>query len=191
MNRKYNKTGSRMFASRRAVSPLIATVLLIAFAVALGAVVMNWGRGYVEDTANIARERSDAEVTCAAEVGVDIVEIDGLPQLCYNVTGGSSNDTLHFIAENRKEKTIERLQVRMFGDATRVPLTFDLDTQESNMSANEAKYMNVSFKGAASGGIGTLQQVRITPYIRAGGSTVACPSSSKTVTAIKTCDEIW
>lgn len=30
--------------SRRGLSPLIATVLLIAFAVALGVMVMNWGK---------------------------------------------------------------------------------------------------------------------------------------------------
>ena len=31
------------FSSKKGVSPLIATILLIAFAVALGSVVMNWG----------------------------------------------------------------------------------------------------------------------------------------------------
>ena len=35
---------SRFFNNKRGVSPLIATVLLISFAVALGAVVLNWGR---------------------------------------------------------------------------------------------------------------------------------------------------
>ena len=34
---------------KRGISPLIATVLLVAFAVALGAVVMNWAKG-VEET---------------------------------------------------------------------------------------------------------------------------------------------
>ena len=34
----------RIFLQKKGVSPLIATVLLISFAVALGAVVMNWGR---------------------------------------------------------------------------------------------------------------------------------------------------
>src|SRR3989344_5413410 len=31
------------FSSKKGVSPLIATILLIAFAVALGTVIMNWG----------------------------------------------------------------------------------------------------------------------------------------------------
>lgn len=35
--------------SRKAVSPLVATVLLIAFAVSLGAVVMNWTSGAIQN----------------------------------------------------------------------------------------------------------------------------------------------
>ncbi|MDP7623305.1 MAG: hypothetical protein QF436_04300, partial [Candidatus Woesearchaeota archaeon] len=34
----------RAKSNKRGVSPLIATVLLISFAVALGSVVLNWGR---------------------------------------------------------------------------------------------------------------------------------------------------
>jgi len=34
-----------LFKSKKAMSPLIATVLLIAFAVALGAMIMNWSAG--------------------------------------------------------------------------------------------------------------------------------------------------
>src|SRR5512137_3035476 len=99
----------RLFKTRKAVSPLIATVLLIAFAVALGAVVMNWGRGYVEDTANIARERSDTEVKCASEVDIQIVEIDSVPQVCYNETV-AGNYTVYFIVENKKTRNVEKIE---------------------------------------------------------------------------------
>jgi len=37
-----------MFRNKKAVSPLVATVILIGFAVTLGAVIMNLGRNYVE-----------------------------------------------------------------------------------------------------------------------------------------------
>jgi len=37
-----NGGSSRVFAGRRGMSPLIATVLLMAFAVALGGMIMNW-----------------------------------------------------------------------------------------------------------------------------------------------------
>ena len=56
-----------MKLNKKAVSPLIATVLLIAFAVALGAVVMNWGRSYVETTAKYAEEKSDIQILCSRD----------------------------------------------------------------------------------------------------------------------------
>jgi flagellin-like protein len=181
-----NSKTIRMFSSRKAVSPLIATVLLIAFAVALGAVVMNWGRGYVEDTANIARERSDTEVTCTTEVGMAIVEIDSVPQVCYNDTGGANN-TLEFIIENKKEKTIEKVQVRMIGATTRVPLIVDLG-DNSNMTTNTAKYLNISYVEAT---YGIPQQLKLTPYIKVGANEVGCAGNSVTETDIKPCSEIW
>lgn len=179
------KQYKRMFRSRKAVSPLIATVLLIAFAVALGAVVMNWGRGYVEDTANIARERSDIEVTCASEVNVKIVTIDSVPQICHNATSG--NTTMFFILENRQSKNVEKIQARLIGDATRVPYTVDLG-YASNLTTNQAKLLNFTYDD---GTYGAPMQIKLTPYIRVGGTEVACPSSSEIEINIKDCDVIW
>ena len=34
--------------NKRAISPLIATILLVLFALVLGAITMNWGKSYVE-----------------------------------------------------------------------------------------------------------------------------------------------
>ncbi|MBI2137962.1 hypothetical protein HYU13_00075 [Candidatus Woesearchaeota archaeon] len=36
------------FRGKRAVSPLVATLMLVIFAVAIGTVTMNWGKTYVE-----------------------------------------------------------------------------------------------------------------------------------------------
>jgi flagellin-like protein len=184
MMKAEERTG-RIFRSRKAVSPLIATVLLIAFAVALGAVVMNWGRGYVEDTANIARERSDTEVKCASEVDIDIVEIDGTPQVCYNDTGTEIN--VSFIVENKKAKDVEEISARVIGDATRVPLIVDLGP-DSNLTVNQAKYLSLKYNETD---YGFPQQLKLTPTIKVGGTDVACPSSSEIATNIKSCSEIW
>lgn len=34
--------------NRKALSPLIATLLLVVFAIVVGAITMSWGKGYVE-----------------------------------------------------------------------------------------------------------------------------------------------
>ena len=53
---------------KKAVSPLIATVLLIAFAVALGAIVMNWGESFVRTTQDTASEASEGKIECTMAV---------------------------------------------------------------------------------------------------------------------------
>lgn len=37
-----------MFKKKKSISPLVATIILLAFAVALGSVVMSWGKGLIE-----------------------------------------------------------------------------------------------------------------------------------------------
>lgn len=180
-----NKKMIGLKMKKKAVSPLIATVLLIAFAVALGAVVMNWGRGYVEDTANIARERSDTEVTCASDVGLAIVEIDSVPQVCYN--DSLTNTSVEFIVENKKTRNIEKIQARVIGDKTRVPYIQDLG-DNSNISKSTASFLNFTYAKAT---YGTPQQVKLTSYIKVGSNEVACAGNAVTVTNIKPCAEVW
>ncbi len=174
----------RIFKTKRAVSPLIATVLLIAFAVALGAVVMNWGRGYVEDTANIARERSDTEVKCASDVDIGIIDIDGTPQICQN----TSAQRVEFIVENRKATTVRELQVRLIGQKTRVPTNIKLGSQDTNLTANQARLVNVSFDYST---LGDITQVKITPVIRVAGQEVVCSQNAAILTNIKPCSEVY
>lgn len=197
--RRNNKTNhAKMFRSRKAVSPLIATVLLIAFAVALGAVVMNWGRGYVEDTANLARERSDAEVTCTAEVELQAVEIDNMPQVCWNKTSDDVTGYIYFILENPKEKEILSMELRLIGSDTRVPLTIANFSEESitdyytdetiKLGANEAQFMQVNYSYET---YGEPVQVKITPIIKAGGNIVACSYNAAVFTNLKPCSMVW
>src|SRR3989338_3340522 len=75
-------------AGKKGVSPLIATVLLIAFAVALGAVVMNWGRSFVQQQTAEAEKTTQTKLGCALKVNLKVAEIDNTPQACY---GGSAD----------------------------------------------------------------------------------------------------
>lgn len=52
-----------VFSSKKAMSPLIATVLLIAFAVALGAMIMNWSVGAEPDLTSDFAGCSKASLT--------------------------------------------------------------------------------------------------------------------------------
>ena len=57
---------------KKGMSPLVATVLLIAFAVALGAVVLNWGEEFVQEATAVGGEFAGA---CPAGcVSVDAIK---------------------------------------------------------------------------------------------------------------------
>jgi len=62
-------------SSKRGVSPLIATVLLIAFAVSLGAVVMNWTSASLSSSEeSFSGENSDI----CKDISIKILDSDGL-----------------------------------------------------------------------------------------------------------------
>ena len=44
-----------LFTQKRALTPLVATVLLVAFSVGLGALVMSWGEDYISEKAEFVQ----------------------------------------------------------------------------------------------------------------------------------------
>ena len=75
-----------IFRSKKGVSPLIATILLIAFAVALGSVVLNWGL-------NLNLGKTDR----CSNVEIKTRSID-VADVCYG--GAGPNAYINFIIDN-------------------------------------------------------------------------------------------
>jgi len=173
-----------MFRAKKGVSPLIATVLLIAFAVALGAVVMNWGRTYVEDTAALAREKSDTEIKCSSDVKLAFLEVKNIKRLCYEYTTVTK---LNFTIENTGKLDIVGLQVTVVGkkniNTTAIDLkAMNLTLQRSRFYRNESLEMS---------DLGIPEQIRIVPEIEVEGNRISCPSTALTEDVfLKKCSEL-
>lgn len=58
--------------NKKAISPLIATVLLIGFAVALAAVVMTWGGGFIRSTTESTEIQAETTLMCATKLNFDV-----------------------------------------------------------------------------------------------------------------------
>lgn len=176
--------------NKKAVSPLIATVLLIAFAVALGAVVMNWGRSYVESTAAYAEEKSDLQIVCSRDINLRFN--DNIQNyLCYNVTGDLENESdVYFIVENAGTIDIEELQVSLIGDAG--VHVVELDELNGTLDIGYVYRGNVSWTNGTDdpAGIGSIQEIKIVPSIKvkATGTPVKCAASPLRKTDIVECD---
>lgn len=172
----------KFLITKKAVSPLIATVLLIAFAVALGAVVMNWGRGYVEDTQDYARERSDAEVTCTTDINLDIVSVDLTDQVCYN---GTNPANVSMILENTAARDIESLNIRVIGTSSKVPVSVVLN--DSSLDSGSARLFTFDYNDSD---YGDISQIAVTPVIKLSGKDVVCSGNQLKMIGIKSCTEI-
>lgn len=167
--------------SRKGVSPLIATVLLIAFAVALGAVVMNWGRGYVVDTQNRVRETGETDVKCSSDVRLKIGKIANTLQFCYG--GGGSSGYVNVVVVNDGIVDIDSLRFSVIGA---LGVYTNNSVNATSLSQSEPKRINLSYDYSL---YGTIRQVRITPVINVGGVLKPCSGNAleKDTTEIINC----
>ena len=157
------------FANKKGVSPLIATVLLIAFAVALGAVIMNWGRGFVQDRTADVEETTEIETGCALDVQLKVSEISGVPQLCYG--GSSTEGYVEFTLDNQGRKDVEEIGI-VIGGAKSIYQNSTLNN--SLIIAGGAHYRNLSFNFDT---YGDVKYVRFIPKIKISGVTTSCSGS--------------
>ncbi len=136
-----------LLRSKKGLSPLIATVLLIAFAVALGAVVMNWGRAQLSTNS-------------CSKVNLDFERVNDIPQICREA-GGS----LDILVTNKGNVPITEMLVTVIGGAGEQSKTFTqalnaADTQQLTVDAPQS--------------IGFLRMIKIVPGIGQGDSKSFC-----------------
>ncbi|MBI2550038.1 hypothetical protein HYV83_02555 [Candidatus Woesearchaeota archaeon] len=166
---------------KRGVSPLIATVLLIAFAVALGAVVMNWGRSFVQQNIDQTEKVTQTKLGCSLRVSLKIAEIDSTPQLCYG--GGGEAGYLEMRLNNEDESNaIKGLSVSIGGERG----IYNNDTINTTIPVGLSAYLNMSYSYTT---YGKIKNVRIVPSILIGGVVTPCGGSplEKSASEIRNC----
>lgn len=140
-------------ANKKAVSPLIATVLLIAFAVSLGAVLLTYLTSLGE----------------CGSVSIEIPKLEDTPQICYN----SNTNKLDFTLENSGREDIDSLKLTLTG-ALNVE---NLDVDHAIPHA-ETEKISIDYKFLS---LGKIQQVKIIPVVIEDNEEVVCPTE-KTLT---------
>jgi len=145
---------------KKAVSPLIATVLLIAFAVSLGAVLLTYMTSLGE----------------CGSVSIEITTMDGNPQICYN----SNSNKLEFTIENSGREDVEYLKLSLTG-----ALNVDNVDVTRAIPRSETEKISVDYKMQY---LGRLQKLKIIPVVLEGNEEVICPSEkSLTIEGIPEC----
>ena len=177
MKNHHSKDKHDMFYAKKGISPLIATVLLIAFAVALGAVVMNWGRSYVEDTAANAERTSQTKVDCSLGVDIEIKEISDDPKICLD----TDEEEVVVYLVNRGSKVLEGIKTTIIG--TEEIIEFD-----NNVTIGKSAVKKFTF-AYDSDDSGSIEQIIFTPRIDVKGSQLSelCTDAELTSEEILSC----
>ncbi len=142
--------------STKGVSPLIATILLIAFAVALGSVIMNWGL-------NLSTQNSD-DPCQRVRLSLNLI---GGAEACYGNTGAQGY--VNFILENTGTTDISGVSIWMTGQkktelvdiVISIPrkTTFDRNNKETSFDFNA---------------VGNINQIQFIPKVQTPERTSIC-----------------
>ena len=95
--------------NKRGISPLIATVLIIGFTVALAAIIITWGTRFVTTTQESVGKQADVSVACSG-IDFDITE-------CKNTDGGQIGSYDFSLTSNTNQK-ITDLILRVYDGTT-------------------------------------------------------------------------
>jgi hypothetical protein len=146
-----------MLHSKKALSPLIAAVLLIVVVVGIGAVVTGIVRSLVSENQETIRGKS-GEMACSRDVAISVVRIDDEYQFC------KGSDYINAVLENTGTTDIDDFQVIImatsgfYNNDSLGPATF---------AVGAAGEFNATFSGITASDI---QQVKIVPKLKKSGS---------------------
>jgi len=132
-----------MKLNKKAITPLMATFLLVSFAIAVGVGVMNFGRAQVEESAE-----------CTVDVGLKFSVIGGNEQLCYD----TAKKEVKFTVENGVNVATTGLVVNVIG--TEKAETAELN--DAKISKAGTYVAHITYDSAVSG---LVQQIKISPKV--------------------------
>ena len=95
---------------KKGISPLIATVLILGFTVALAAIIMTWGTGFTKRMQTQTEETANIQVICATDVVFDIQSV------CKDTESG---DYKLLMSNDGKEDIVE-WRIRLYQDEATV-----------------------------------------------------------------------
>ena len=141
---------------RKALSPLIATALLIAFAVSLGVIIINIGIDSPED-----HEQPQTDACERTQIGLQ--ELADGDAICYDAQG----QRVRFLLKNTGEQTIEKIMLRA------IDSNQDVGEQEANaqLPPGGLGQFEIAYETSSPNNL----VASITPLVTEAGTHKACP----------------
>lgn len=147
--------------TKKAISPLIATVLILGFTVALAAIIMTWGTGFTKNIQKSTEETSNNQLKCALDVDFEIVNA------CV------SESTIKITLKNNKEKEIVKSKVVVYtSESSAETLAYDAITALA--------FGTNSITVTPTLAVAQIKKVEVIPTIKVESKEVVCSSNIAT-----------
>ena len=147
---------------KKGISTLIATVLILGFTVAIAAIIMVWGQGYISNIQKKAESTTNAQLACANDVLLDIVDVCNTNPTIFKVT-----------LKNDGTKTIDKVILRFY-EAPSTVKTYDT----ASYTPPGVGAFSIDSKTITVDGItGQVKLVEAIPVITIGSDQITCTSN--------------
>jgi len=161
-----------LFDTRKGITPLVATILLVAFSVGLGALVMSWGEEYIEEKAEFVQGTAEVRSGCDA-ASIDIIKIGGQPQACYG------SGVIQLWIDNGPDMDLFNIHARIVGEN-------DVEVIEQillrPLLKSNAVKVNIPYSP-----IGSIKQIKLTPKIWTEREIATCSQGAINVERMSSC----
>ena len=155
--------------NKKAISPLIATVLLIGFAISLAVIVIFWGRGLITGILEKEAPFSQGKLECETNTAIDIGDV-----ACYE----PENFLIKVEVKNEKNTNIQKFRANIYGGQ---------DSSFSTVSASSIdsfgkRILNFKYGSTI---IEPVERIEILPIILYENVEVTCASKKLDVVLIQ------
>ncbi len=151
--------------NKKAISPLISTILLILLAASLGGVVISWGK------ANYELNYESYSTNSCNDASLKVISFEGLQQVCIE------ENNLSFIIENNGGIDLIGVKISILNSN----YIFSKNIY-SPLSIAEIKKINVPYKDIAK-----IRKVIIVPIIKYAEKEIPCPIKEIELEKIREC----
>lgn len=149
---------------KRGLSPLIAVVLIIGFTVAIAAIIMTWGTGFVRGVQKTTEETAEKELTLAVEAMLDIRRAELI------------GNKIKLTVENTGSQEIKNIKVRIYGAE-------GIDTVSvAGLGAYGVSVLSAEFDPSKTG---IVEKVEAMPVIEYAGELVVCTNCAGDIKKIR------
>jgi len=148
---------------KKGISPLIATVLIIGFTVALAAIIITWSTGFTKKMQATTEETANIQVVCATDVVFDIKSV------CATAT------SYKILIQNDGKESVTNWVIRFFRSENEVVSVDTRDlTGDFGVLAFGIKQLEITAPTTPVDYKEKVTKVEVFPIIQKGGKDIVC-----------------